>query len=99
MKIIVRPYYKGKGFGNIIWQKKYPMVGGQFPEGHPVGSGRADDMQLGLSEGMAMFRQRGYWASCFPEGDGICFKPCNEQTHEQTLIDIAECFGWEISDE
>jgi hypothetical protein len=44
------------------------------------------------------FRMRGYWASCFPEGDGITIDT-GDRTAEQVRADIAECFGWEIEQE
>ena len=47
---------------------------------------------MGTSDELAQFRARGYWASCFPEGDGITWKPENGQSDEQCLRDIRECF-------
>jgi len=41
---------------------------------------------------LGKFRSRGYWASCFPEGDGITFEALNGQDDETILKDIAECF-------
>lgn len=96
MKVSVHQYRKGICHGNIIWDGRWPMAGGKFPEGHPVGGGFNADGQHGDSFSMALFRRRGYWASCFPEGDGVSFVPEHGQAHEQTLADVAECFGWEV---
>ena len=41
------------------------------------------------------FRMRGYWASCFPEGDGMAID-AGDRTEGQVVADIAECFGWKI---
>lgn len=85
--------------GNINWGKSWPMMHGKFPKTHPVGGGFCDedDGQCGSSEAMRAFRERGYWASCFPEGDGITWRPLNGQTLQQTATDVRECFGWNVS--
>jgi hypothetical protein len=111
MRVKVFPYRKGRSTGNIIWAKrnlgnsyyrfsKFRMIGGRFPSDHPVGGTRCanDPSQLGSGEAIDAFRERGYWASCFPEGDGITWKPLREQTDEQCRKDIQECFGWLIED-
>lgn len=46
---------------------------------------------------LGKFRARGYWASCFPEGDGITFIEPDGQKYAQTKKDIEECFGWEVT--
>lgn len=102
----VYPYRKGVGMGNVIWAdrdrgnayyrvSRFAMNGGKFPKDHPVGGGNAGGSQMGQSDAMTAFRDRGYWASCFPEGDGITWEPKNGQTDEQCLTDIRECFGWD----
>jgi len=97
MKVKVFPYVKGKNTGNIIWEGKYQMKNGKFPSNHPVGGiFGGDDGQIGNGKNIEAFRARGYWASCFPEGDGITWIPEKGQTIEQTIIDIKECFGWEL---
>jgi hypothetical protein len=82
-------------YGNIIWTGKFPMRNGRFPADHPVGGATGIVDQCGNGPGIEAFRQRGYWASCFPEGDGITWKPLREQNNEQCMTDIRECFGWE----
>ncbi|WP_202844729.1 hypothetical protein [Luteimonas saliphila] len=97
MKIKYFGYMEGKGMGNLAWEGAFPMNGGKFPAAHPVGGGvHFKSGQYGNSEAMDAFRQRGYWASCFPEGDGITFKPVNGQTTEQAQQDVRECFGWDV---
>lgn len=98
MKVKFYSYLEGVGLGNLMFPTVHPMKGGKFPSDHPVGGEFAshDDCQCGDSEGMSKFRGLGYWASCFPEGDGICFKPLNGQASEQTIQDVKDCFGWEV---
>lgn len=92
---------KGVHSGNIMWSPAVPMRGGKFPPSHPASPGSefgngAGDGQLGTSEKMAAFRERGYWASCFPEGDGITMETRNDQSPEKVASDIAEVFGWTV---
>jgi hypothetical protein len=98
LKVKVYPYLKGAGMGNIMWTPSHPMRYGKFPASHPVGGGMdspAGNMQCGHNDGMTKFRERGYWASCFPEGDGITWEPKRGQSDEQCMTDIRECFGWD----
>lgn len=108
LKVKVYPFRKGLGMGNIIWAERnlgsayyrvsqYAMRGGKFPPTHPVGGGHCptDASQCGESGAMTKFRERGYWASCFPEGDGITWEPKRGQSDEQCIADIRECFGWD----
>lgn len=82
--------------GNIMWQGKFPMSYGVFPKDHPVSPGKArlenNYSENGNSECMQKFRALGYWASCFPEGDGIVFKHEETKTDEQLMADVRECF-------
>lgn len=108
LKVRVFPYREKLGMGNIIWAERdqgsayyrtsrLAMRGGKFPPGHPVGGGvgNAGDAQCGDGESIQRFRAMGYWASCFPEGDGITWKPLNGQNDEQCLADIKTAFGWD----
>lgn len=107
MNFTVYPYRPKLGMGNIIWAERnrgsayyrvseYAMRNGKFPPNHPVGGdGYGPNSQGGDSAGMRAFRERGYWASCFPEGDGITWKPERGQSDAQCLADIRECFGWD----
>lgn len=88
----------GVSYGNIMWSPAHRMRHGLFPSTHPAspncGFGLAE--QMGKSPSMEAFRQRGYWASCFPEGDGITMKALNGQTPEQVISDIQSVFGWQV---
>ena|SRR3990167_1738157 len=88
--------WQGEHTGNILWHENWPMRGGLFPAGHPC-SGRAGSSgEVGTSPQMEAFRNRGYWASCFPEGDGITMTCGLGQTRDEVVRDIQECFGWEV---
>lgn len=107
LRVKVFPFREGLGTGNIIWAgrdqgsayyrtSKYAMRGGKFPPGHPVGGGVGNSYsQCGDGPKIIAFRERGYWASCFPEGDGITWKPERGQSDDQCMADIRECFGWD----
>lgn len=75
---------------------------GKFTPNHPAAPGgntmgsSAGGAQSGDSPALHAFRERGYWASCFPEGDGITWRPLNGQNDDQCLADIRECFGWDV---
>lgn len=108
MKVKVYPFREKAGMGNIIWAErdqgsayyrtsKYVMRAGKFPPNHPVGGGDAGDAQGGTGDNIKAFRALGYWASCFPEGDGITWKPLNGQSDEQCMADIKLVFGWDCS--
>lgn len=111
MKVKVYPYRQGISMGNIIWCERdrgdsyyrvsrFAMRHGNFPPTHPCAP--FDDKaptgtgEEGGSKGLSAFRARGYWASCFPEGDGITWRPERGQDDAQCLADIRECFGWEL---
>ena len=106
LKVKVFPFREKMGMGNIIWAErdqgstyyrvsKYAMRGGKFPLNHPVGGGDAGGAQGGTGDNIKAFRALGYWASCFPEGDGITWRPLNGQSDEQCMTDIKAAFGWD----
>lgn len=84
MKVVLIPETEQVN-GNILWTGRWPMKAGTFPDDHPVKRGTITD-----------FRNRGYWASSFPEGDGITFKCEENQSMEIVTHDIQECFGWDM---
>lgn len=90
----------GLGNGNVMWRGKHPMRGGVFPADHPAspkGKVCSDYSQLGDTEKMTAFRERGYWASCFPEGDGITMACGAGQDAAKVAADLAEVFGWTVT--
>ena len=50
----------------------------------------------GSAESIKKFRALGYWASCFPEGDGMAYEPLNGQDYEQCVADVKISFGWDV---
>lgn len=106
LKVKVFPYRKDIAHGNIIWAErnlgdsyyrvsKFAMRNGKFPPNHPVGGGCGVGSECGDGQSIKNFRERGYWASCFPEGDGITWKPLKGQSDEQCLQDIRDAFGFD----
>lgn len=104
MKAKVFPFREGC-YGNVVWARRdrggvyysysqFAMYGGRFPASHPIAPGEAFATGLpseyGAGGQLQAFRARGYMASCFPEGDGLAFKPLRNQTAEQCLTDIRE---------
>lgn len=100
LKVRVYPFREKIAYGNIRWVGKHEARRGVFPADHPCAPktpmfGEPDMRgQGGVSPALDAFRERGYWASCFPEGDGITWKPERGQGDEQCIADIRECFGW-----
>lgn len=93
LAVTVFPYREKLCHGNIMWKKAHPMRAGRFPLTHPVGGGcSVNYSQYGNGPQITLFRERGYWASCFPEGDGITWKPLRGQSDEQCMADIRACF-------
>ncbi len=93
---------RGSGYYSV---SRFAMRNGRFPASHPCApfdDADPGNSQMGGSKRLAAFRARGYWASCFPEGDGITLKWWSdvpnptEKTAEDVTRDIRECFGWEV---
>lgn len=75
-----------KQSANIMWEGRWPMKAGKFPPDHPC---------LPDADALQRFRERGYWANPFPEGDGITMD-AKGRPATQVVADIRECFGWEV---
>ena len=108
LRVKVYPFREGLAYGNIVWAERdqgsayyrvsrFAMRAGVFPPDHPVGGKVYSDdrSQGGEGESIRRFRALGYWASCFPEGDGVAWMPLNGQGDEQCLADIRAAFGWD----
>jgi hypothetical protein len=59
---------------------------------HPFGSD-----QFGSGPALDAFRALGYWASCFPEGDGITISEPDGKTYADVVRDIEATFGWTVA--
>jgi hypothetical protein len=101
MKVEYRRYQPGVAYGNILFKgTAWPMRGwNKFPKDHPF----YDNIEpttfghpLDGTDRLAKFRQAGYYASCFPEGDGISFQPLGNQTEEKIREDITNILQLEI---
>ena len=89
---------------------KFPKDHPCYDDPNPTVSGayRMKDKATGLwidypgeqpvsSTALGRFRSLGYWASCFPEGDGITFKPLRDKDTSTIQMDIAQCFGVSVT--
>ena len=95
-------YLPGLGKGNLLWPKPFhPRRGGKFPRSHPCSTNPRPTVtwredQPASDDPLGRFRARGYLASCFPEGDGICFEPPEGRASDDQVRDVEECFGWRV---
>lgn len=102
MKVEFFAPVKDKYTGNIMWKPAQPMRGGFFPRTHPC-YGSPEPMIVGRNPAttndspLDQFRALGYWASCFPEGDGITFNAPDNKTSAEMVEDIKSCFGWDVT--
>jgi hypothetical protein len=76
----------GKQASNIMWEGAWPMKSGKFPDEHPC---------IVHAQAFERFKQLGYWANPFPEGDGITLDP-KGRIAQEVIKDIQECLGWEV---
>lgn len=98
MKIIIG--VPGISAHNLMFDRKYPMVGGKFPKNHPfanciepftIHNAPAPFATDCLNE----FRHEGYFASCFPEGDGVTIRCLLGQSNEKLEEDIFKYLIWQ----
>lgn len=85
-------YKPGIAYGNLMFEgKSFPMKGGKFPKDHPF-AGSTDGMKtypsIGTGDKLDRLRAIGYYISCFPEGDGLCYQPPKGRDDEQIRYDI-----------
>lgn len=85
-----RPFHPARGAFDNVWPKTHPCFGNPMLMVVEKAPPASDDP-------LGQFRSRGYCASCFPEGDGICLLSIPEgKTTPDAVRDIEECFGWEV---
>ena len=78
-----------KALSNIMWDHvgKWPTKAGNFPPEHPFQTN---------TQGVENFKEKGYRVYPFPEGDGCSLDLPDDQSREQVIADIEECFGWTV---
>ena len=87
--------------GNILWPIQKSR-NGRFSPTHPVApnaviwGNSTKSGEMGPSDKMSAFRALGYWASCFPEGDGITMRCERGQNTAKVVEDIKAVFGWDV---
>lgn len=94
LRVKVLHYKPGFAYGNIMFLggRCWPMRGWKFPKEHPFSDNPEPTTfthtpPMG-DDDLSRFRQAGYYASCFPEGDGISFQPLAGQDEAQIELDI-----------
>ena len=83
-----------------MWTGVYRQKDGVFPAKHPLPCtlyNAKDCTQYGTAPQLEAFRLRKYWASAYPQGDGLCILGLNNQTPQQVVSDIEEVFNWEVT--
>ena len=71
-----------------------------LPHGNCMGNLLWRETELAGKESLVLLsieaiRSRGYWASCFPEGDGVTFKDkSGNRSPDQMLVDFQASFPW-----
>lgn len=92
---------KGLCYSNLMFEKSYPL----WSKDHPCHENKIhlmwkelDDLKKGIqgNDPLSKFRAAGYFASCFPEGDGIAFEALKYQSEEQIIKDIESIFGVDV---
>lgn len=78
------------------------MNGGMFPKTHPfIDCPKpftfAHDPCPESNDRLSQFRRAGYFASCFPEGDGVTIRRGLEQSNDQLIEDICRILQIEIN--
>lgn len=82
-------HQKPNFYGNVMWDKEL----GQSDKTHPVTSVET----TGNLSPLEKIRSLGYYASCFPEGDGMAINDeSGKKSAGEVASDLKKCFNWEI---
>lgn len=97
MKATIHIGADGVCYWNLLWSGRWPRRGGTHPSPHPCHENPKPmawrgDIIPESSDPLGRLRSRGYFASCFPEGDGLAFRPPANKTLAQVELDFKECF-------
>ncbi len=101
MRVTIRHGAPGVCMSNILWRRYWPERRNPFPTAHPCTGNPKPTVFVGdevpdTNDPLGLFRKRGYFASCFPEGDGIAFRPPEGKTEKEIEEDVRQCFGFEV---
>lgn len=80
---------------NLMFDSKHPMRNGKFLSTHPFIDCKepltfANNPHPDATDRLNKFRQAGYFASCFPEGDGITIQRLKGQSEQQLIEDVCK---------
>lgn len=70
-----------------------------FPNGHYSGNllwnkAEALEWETAIANSLSLIRLKNYWASAYPEGDGVTFTDENKRSDAEVLKDFITCFEW-----
>lgn len=70
-----------------------------FPNGHYTGNllwskAEALEREAAIANSLTLIRLKNYWASAYPEGDGVTFTDENKRSDTEVLKDFRNCFKW-----
>ena len=55
---------------------------------------QSEERNVEIEASLSKIVNMDYWASPFPEGDGVTFKPNTKKTEDEITSDFKECFEW-----
>ncbi len=79
--------------GNLMFGKHIDLTSKEHPfwdNPIPTVLLKSDVDGCESNERLSNFRKAGYFASCFPEGDGLTFRPLKGQDNDQIQRDVIE---------
>lgn len=100
MKARYLPPQSKHAYGNVMFDRAYPAKNGKFPKDHPFAPSQNvfdNYPSIGTGEKLEALREAGYYVSCFPEGDGLCFSAAASYTQEKIIEDIVKFLGVELT--
>lgn len=78
-------HQKENFYGNIFWDKNIKL------------ENLINDTNIDFRSQLEKFRALGYYASCYPEGDGIAISDnTGTKTADNVSSEISKIFGWEV---
>ena len=87
----------GLSLSNLMFDRTWRMKGGKFPPEHPCAANPKPTTisdEPSTDDPLGRFRALYPSASCFPEGDGICFTVLPpDRPAEQVRRDVESAFG------
>lgn len=102
MKYLLKFGWENVSDNLMFTDECHRMNGGKFPKSHPFSDCPEPftfmrDPCPTSSDRLTLFRKAGYFASCFPEGDGVTIQRLKGQSNDQLIEDICRILGITIT--